>query len=328
MKEKLSIKNKNYQESKRIFLTKDIDITKDLDGKDLLEIKDDNEITEELENKYKYIFISKTIKFININDYNMNTEYEFRIILDINSYELIEQICLTYLLMSDSNVRIPTKINKDINKIDSMNILITIEDPYDSFNTDNDYIIFKFDNGLQILYLIEKYLDDKTEIQNEDMIDSVKSRISLSNSIDFNNERYLSTDEITDSGLTELINEYKYITLEKVIFTINDLIYLLGVKYNKNNDNIVAIYCNVLETDDEVIDLMDIEYTSKKQNESGDLTTIYFKDTYDIFVPGDILEVAISENIKVKFIVIDDEQEDYGIVEDNNVKNFLKDFFK
>ena len=56
MKEKLSIKNKNYQESKRIFLTNDIDITKDLNGKDLLEIKDDNEITEELKNRYKYIF--------------------------------------------------------------------------------------------------------------------------------------------------------------------------------------------------------------------------------------------------------------------------------
>lgn len=328
MKEKLSIKNKNYQEDKRIFLTNDIDITKDLDGKDLLEIKDDNEITEELKNKYKYIFISKTIKFININNSNINTEYEFRIILDINSYELIEQICLTYLLMSDSNVRIPAQINKDINKLDSVNISITIEDPYDSFNTDDDYIMFKFDNRLRILYIIKKYLDDRTEIQNEDMIDSIKSRISLSNSTDFNNERYLTTDEITDAELPKLIDEYKYITLEKVIYITNDLIYLLGVKYNKNNDNIVAIYCNVLETDDEVIDLMDIEYTSKKQNESGDLTTIYFKDPYGVFVPGDILEVVISENIKVKFIAIDDKQEDYGIVEDNNVKNFLKDYFK
>lgn len=326
MKEKLSIKNKNYQESKIIFLTNDIDITKELNRKDLLEIKDDNEITEELKNKYKYIFISKTIKFININDYNMNTEYEFRIILDINSYELIEQICLTYLLMSDSNVRVPVQINKDINKLSSMNILIRIEDPYDSFNTDDDYIMFKFDNGLQILYLIEKYLDDKTEIQNEDMIDSVKSRISLSNSIDFNNERYLTTEEITNTELTELINEYKFITMEKTIFTTNDLVYLLGVKYHEN-DNILAMYCNVIETD-EAIDLIDIEYTSKKQKESGDLTTIYFKDPYDIFVPGDIIEVVISENTKVKFIVIDDEQEDYGIVEDNNVKNFLKDFFK
>ena len=327
MKEKLSIKNKNYQESKRIFLTNDIDITKDLNGKDLLEIKDDNEITEELENRYKYIFISKTIKFINIIDSNINTEYEFRIILDINSYELIEQICLTYLLMSDSNVRIPAKINKDINKLDSMNILITIEDPYGSFNTDNDYIMFKFDNGLQILYMIEKYLDDKTEIQNEDMIDSVKSRISLSNSTDSNNERYITTDEITDSGLAELIDGYKYITLEKIIYTTNNLVYLLGVKYNKNNDNIVAISCSLIETD-KAINLMQIEYTIKKQNKTGDLTTIYFKDPYDTFVPGDILEVAISENTKVKFIVIDDEQEDYGIVEDNNVKNFLKDYFK
>ena len=327
MKEKLSIKNKNYQESKIIFLTNDIDITKELNRKDLLEIKDDNEITEELKNKYKYIFISKTIKFININDYNMNTEYEFRIILDINSYELIEQICLTYLLMSDSNVRVPVQINKDINKLDSMNILITIKDPYDSFNTDDDYIMFKFDNGLQILYLIKKYLDDRTEIQNEDMIDSVKSRISLSNSTDSNNERYLTIEEITDVKLTELINGYKYITLEKVIYTTNDLVYLLGVKYNKNNDDIVAICCSVIEAD-KVINLMDLEYTCKKQNRSGDLTTIYFKDTYDIFVPGDILEVAISENTKVKFIVIDNEQEDYGIVEDNNVKNFLKDFFK
>ena len=74
MKEKLSIKNKNYQEDKRIFLTKDIDITKDLDGKDLLEIKDDNEITEELKNKYNYITIFKTLKFSNVNNSNIYLE--------------------------------------------------------------------------------------------------------------------------------------------------------------------------------------------------------------------------------------------------------------
>lgn len=326
MKEKLSIKNKNYQEDKRIFLTKDTDITKDLDGKDLLEIKDDNEITEELKNKYNYITIFKTIKFSNVNNSNIDTEYIFKIILDINSYELIYQICLTYLLINDRNIPVP--INKDINISDSMNILITIGDPYNLFDMD-DYIMFKFDNGIQILYMIEKYLDDRTEIQNEDMIDSIKSRILLSNSIDFDNERYLTTEEITDVELTKLVNEYKYITIEKAIFTTNDLVYLLGVKYHEN-DNVVAMYCNIIETD-EVIDLMDIEYTIKKQNESGDLTTIYFKDPYDIFVPGDIIEVVISENTKVKFIVIDGKEEDCYIretEEDNDVKNFLSGYFK
>ena len=98
MKEKISIKNKNYQEDKGIFLTNDF--TKEL-NEEVLEIKDDNEITDELRNKYSYIILFKTIKFINVSNSNIDVEYVFRIVLDIKSYELIDQICLTHLLMSD-----------------------------------------------------------------------------------------------------------------------------------------------------------------------------------------------------------------------------------
>ena len=320
MKEKISIKNKNYQEDKGIFLTNDF--TKEL-NEEVLEIKDDNEITDELRNKYSYIILFKTIKFINVNNSNIDVEYVFRIVLDIKSYELIDQVCLTHLLMSD----LPVGLDKDMNKIDSKNISVMFQDPYNLFNTD-DSLVFEFNNGLQVSYIIEEYLDDNIIIQNEDMIDSVGTQLSLSNDIDFNNERYLTDEEISNGEFTKLLDVYKYITTERQIFTTNNLVYILGIKYHAL-DNVVSmfIYCNILDTD-EVINLVDLEYTKKKRKESGDLTTIYFKDPFNMFLPGDRVEVVISENTKVKFIVINDEQEDYGIVEDNNVKNFLKDFFK
>lgn len=329
MKEKLSIKNKNYQEDKGIFLTNDF--RKELDSEEVLEIKDENEITDELRNKYNFIVLFKTIKFININNSNIDIEYVFRIILDAKLYKLIEQVCLTHLLTTDTLIR----IDKDIDKTNSKDILITLQDPYTLFDKD-DSIIFEFDNRLQVSYIMKKYLDYNISIKNEDMINYVGSQISLSDDIDFNNERYITDEEMVNGEILKLLNVYKYITSERQIFTTNNLVYILGTKYStSNNDKEVVgmfIYCNILNTD-EIIDLIDLEYSKKKRKESGEQATIYFKDPFNVFTPGDNVEVVITENTKSKFITIDNEQEedDYNIEETeekSDVKNFLKGYFK